>query len=75
MASCSENFGNQVDKGISNVFHRLGLFVGGRPRLTIVLSILLVVACGSGFTRWETVSLMRWYSHFWCLENAYSMML
>lgn len=56
MSSFSENFGNKVDAGFASFFHKVGSFVGGKPRLTLVLCIALTVVCGSGFVRWETES-------------------
>lgn len=54
--SCDEKIGDAVDGGISAFFRRLGAFVGGRPRVTILLAILLTVACGGGFSSWTTES-------------------
>lgn len=54
MPSCVEAFGSAVEGFISSSFRSLGLFVGKRPRWTIVAALLLTVLCGVGFTTWET---------------------
>lgn len=54
--SCSERFGNTIDRSIASSFFKLGTFVGGKPRWTILLSFLLTILCGIGFLRWETES-------------------
>lgn len=52
--SCTEKFGDSIDRSIIGFFSRIGLFVGGRPRLTIALSIVLTVLCGLGFSQFDT---------------------
>lgn len=52
--SCVEKFGNTVEHTIGGFFHKVGLFVGNRPRLTILLCILVTAITGSGFASWET---------------------
>ena len=52
--TCTEKFGNTIEGYIHNFFNKLGIFVGTRPRLTILLSIILTVLCGYGFTSWTT---------------------
>lgn len=54
MASCTERFGDRVDALIAAAFHSVGLFVGNRPRTTILLAFVLTVIMGVGFTTWET---------------------
>jgi hypothetical protein len=54
IASCSEQFGNAVDHKISSSFHRVGCFVGARPRLTILLTIVFTMVFGVGYTMWTT---------------------
>jgi hypothetical protein len=53
-SSCVERLGNQIDDGIRHVFYKLGHGVAFRPKLTIVLSILLALLCGAGFLQFTT---------------------
>ena len=52
--TCTESFGNTIEGYINGFFTRLGTFVGSRPRVTILLSIILTILCGYGFTSWTT---------------------
>ena len=52
--TCTEKFGNTIEGYIHDFFNKLGIFVGTRPRLTILLSIILTALCGYGFTSWTT---------------------
>jgi len=54
-SSCSaENLGNAIESGIANAFYKVGTFVGTKPRITIVIGIVLTVLCGGGFVNWST---------------------
>ena len=51
-SSLCERLGNAVDETICGAFYKVGTFVAFRPKLTICLSILLAVVCGTGFVTW-----------------------
>eukprot|EP00526_Cylindrotheca_closterium_P001359 CAMPEP_0113628114 /NCGR_PEP_ID=MMETSP0017_2-20120614/14568_1 /TAXON_ID=2856 /ORGANISM="Cylindrotheca closterium" /LENGTH=897 /DNA_ID=CAMNT_0000538409 /DNA_START=59 /DNA_END=2752 /DNA_ORIENTATION=- /assembly_acc=CAM_ASM_000147 len=52
--SCVEKFGNTVEHTIGGFFHKVGLAVGNRPRLTILICFIVTALTGYGFTTWET---------------------
>lgn len=54
MTSCIENFGNNVEGFISNVFLKVGTFVANKPKRTIAFAIILTAICGAGFMNFET---------------------
>lgn len=54
MASCSERFGNRVDRGIAGAYGWAGVKVGAKPRWTIVLCFAVTFVCCVGFLRWTT---------------------
>jgi Niemann-Pick C1 protein len=54
MTSCIENFGNNVEGFISNVFLKLGTFVANKPKRTIAFCIIITAICGAGFMNFET---------------------
>ena len=47
-SECSEALGNKVDSTIDSFFKKLGLHVFSCLKITIILTIVLDVACGSG---------------------------
>ena len=47
-SECSEALGNKVDSTIDSFFKKLGLHVSSCPKITIILTIVLGVTCGSG---------------------------
>eukprot|EP00978_Attheya_sp_CCMP212_P025083 scaffold80008_cov47-Attheya_sp.AAC.5 len=54
MASCSERFGDSVDRGVAGAFSHVGAYVGSNPKRTLALSILVTALCGIGFLNWTT---------------------
>lgn len=52
--SCVEKFGDTVEHAIGGFFHKIGLFVGNRPRLTILICFIITALTGFGFSSWET---------------------
>lgn len=51
-----ESIGNKIDEVISWTFYKTGHFVAFRPKLTILLSIIFAIVCGSGFINFTTES-------------------
>jgi len=54
MTSSIENFGNNVEGFISNVFFKLGTFVANKPKRTIAFTIIITAICGVGFMNFKT---------------------